>query len=405
MTTRRIALVVDGQTLDLWTDVEVTRDLGDIAGGFLVELYDAARIRAAIAGPAATDIGRRVDPGAQVEIRIDGEAVLRGYIDEIKLTVRPEEMRVAIAGRDATGDLVDGAASVDGPFEFRGLTLTEIVSRICAPFGIAVRAEAPVGEAFPIFSLDAAERAMEAIERACRQRAVLALSDGVGGLVLTQAGKSRAPERLSLPGNIHAAVVNRSWAGRHDQYVVKGQSRPQRTGGPALDSTLPPVEPGAPPPLPRPPQRQERATIVMTGRARDAEITRHRPRVVLAKSQSGGASVQTQAEWMLRVARGKADKLTYTMLDWRAGPDRRLWRPNELALLDDPFAGILGEMLVCAVAYRYSEREGSTTLLTLCGPEALDMEPEGDRRAARRRRRTTARRLDSSLPDVPAPPA
>lgn len=402
--TRRVTLSVDGQRFDWWTSVEIVRDLAEISGSFTVELHDFARARRTFPGiepRGATPPA--IEPGAACELAIDGETVLIGHVDEVKITWSDSQLTFAVSGRDSTGDLVDCAASVDGPVEWRNLKLDEIARRICAPFGIAVRAEADMGDPFPVFSIEVAERAMEAIERGCRQRAILAVSDGVGGLLLTQGGTRRGPAPLTLPGNVHQAVLNRDWKERHSEYVVKGQTRPPRAGGPALVSSVPPIDAGAPEPA-RPRQAQERAAIVMTGRARDAEITRHRPAVRLSKTQSGGASVQTQADWMLRVARGKGETLTYTVLDWRAGEERTLWRPNELVTVDDPLAGVLGDMIVAAVTFQHGEK-GTLTELKLLGPEAFDLVPEGDDdRRESRRRRDANRPLRSTVPALPEDP-
>lgn len=395
--TRRVTLRAGGQEHSLWTSVEITRDLADISASFILELHDAARIRRALPGPTPSPLPAALEAGAEARLLIDGELVLVGYVDDVKLTWSADGLTFGVSGRDRTGDLVDCAASLAGPVEYRGLTLTEIVTRICAPFDIKVRAETDVGAAFPLFSIDVAETAMEAIEKACRQRAVLATSDGVGGLVLTRGGNRRAPAPLSLPGNVQDAVITRSWRERHSAYVVKGQMKPPRSGGPALVSDAAPVTPETPP-AGRPVQAQERTAIVQTGRADDSEITRYRPLVTLAKAQSGGASVQTQAEWQLRVARGKSDVLTYTVLDWRAGDADALWRPNELSTVDDPLAGILGDMIVAGVTYQYGEK-GSLTRLQLMGPEAFDLVPEGSDDRRRGRRRRDAARPQASTPD------
>lgn len=399
MSTRRVTLRAGGQAHDWWTGVEITRDLAEISGSFLVELHDVARLRRALPGPRPVPMPTAIEAGMACQILLDDELVLDGWVDDVKLSWSADRLSMAVAGRDRTGDLVDCAASRDGPFEYRGLRLEEIAARICAPFGIAVRAEVDTGPPFAAFALDAAETAMEAIEKGCRQRGVLALSDGVGGLVLTRGGVRRGPAPLSLPGNVQAAVIARSLRGRFSDYTVKGQTRPARSGPPALDGT-------AAPPAARPVQQTERASVVLSGTAYDKGVGRHRPWVSLSRTQSGGASVQTQAEWAMRVARGKSDRLAYTVRDWRAGAEQRLWRPNELVAVDDPLAAILGDMLVAAATYRYGE-QGAETELSLTGPEAFDLLPEAeDDRADARSRRDAARPLDGTArPLTPGPAA
>ncbi|WP_010512384.1 Mu P family protein [Komagataeibacter europaeus] len=55
---------------------------------------------------------------------------------------------------------------------------------------------------------------MSTIEKLSRQRGVLVTSDGVGGIVLTQAGSTRAPGRLALPGNVYRMESRVSARGR-----------------------------------------------------------------------------------------------------------------------------------------------------------------------------------------------
>jgi prophage tail gpP-like protein len=89
----------------------------------------------------------------------------------------------------------------------------------------------------------------------------------------------------------------------------------------------------------------------------------------------------------MRVARAQSETLSYRVLDWRAGQDRKLWRPNELVAVTDPLAGISGDMLVSSVAYSYGP-EGALTQLELVGPEAFDLEPIEPRQRGRQVRRT-----------------
>lgn len=386
-----MSLEIAGRTFHDWTRVNLTRSLEEISGSFDLEIYDVARSdNAAKRGVVRADAIRQ---GQACTIRIDGEAVLVGHIDDAKVSWAKDAMRFSVAGRDRTGDLVDCAAAPDGPAEYRNLTLTEIARRICAPYGITVRADTDVGGAIPVFSLDASETALSALEKAARQRAVLLVSDGVGGLVLTRGGASRGPAPLKVPGNVQSAAASFSWKERFRDYIVKGQTRDAAGNRDSRASELTAATPPAP--ASTRPTVRERAGVVMTGRARDEEVTRHRPTVQLAKTQSGGASVQTQAEWRMRVARAKSETLTYTVLDWRAGDERRLWRPNELVAVSDPFAGISGDMLVSSVVYAYGP-EGATTELELVGPEAFDLEPIEPRRRGREANRgsdSTARPL------------
>ena len=85
-------------------------------------------------------------------------------------------------------------------------------------------------------------------------------------------------------------------------------------------------------------------------------------------------SVQTQAEWWVRVLRGESTWLAYTVLDWR-GPNGSLWRPNQKVRVRDPYAGIDGDMLIRKVTYRLRDGDdggGAVTEIEVVGLTAFD---------------------------------
>lgn len=391
--TQRIALKVGNEVFAAWTAVEIVRDLVEMSGSFRLECHDLGRAGRAMPVPASAS---PLEPGQAAVLSIDGEVVLTGWIDEVNPIWSGEKVGAIVSGRDRTGDLVDCAAAPQGPAEYANLTLTQIAERICKPFGIPVRAEVDVGRPFARFAIDVAETALSAIEKAARQRAVLVTSDGVGGLVLTRGGQRRGPAPLRVGELIQEIDATLTWRGRYSDYWVKGQSEKaagRRGSTPALDATAGRLTDPVPP-APAARMQAARAGVVMTGHARDPVVTRYRPTVRQAKTQSGGASCQEQADWMARVARGKAEALQYSVADWRAGEENRLWRPNELVLVDDPYTGVLGDRLVSAVVYGYGPR-GATTKLKLSPRDAFDLVEEAEeRRASRQRRQGQA--LDST---------
>lgn len=393
---RRVVLKVAGRQFLPWTEVEITRDLTEISGSFRLTYHPAVEAERGLR--AGQRLPRRQEEqllelkaGQEARIEIDGELVLWGWIDDVDRDVGADRINAVVRGRDKTGDLVDCAATVDGPAEFRAITLAEIARRICAPFGIGVKSDIGEGRSFEKFSIDVAETAMSAIEKATRQAGVLLTSDGIGNLVLTRSGTGRAPEALRLPGNIQDARIRDSWRARFSDYVYKSQLS-HAGGAAALDHAANPLAGGL---NPAPPTPGEARDVVRTGRARDAEVTRWRPRVRLVRTESAGASATEQADWMMRVARGQSEGRTYIVTDWRAGPgaavrnpaDRgggTLWRPNQLAAVVDRFAGIDRDLLIQGVTFLY-DGQGSRTELRMVGPEAFDRIQEDARRQRRQR--------------------
>ncbi len=372
-----------------WTHASVSRDLQNISGGFELEYIDDGRIAQSLPDllmpPPFFQIVRA---GMACIISIDGETVLDGYIDDVNISWEASSLRASITGRDKTGDLVDCAALPDGPSEFRKVDLLTVARTVCAPYGITASADVDIGETFERLALAPHETAMAFLEKGARQRSVLLVSDGIGGLLLTRGGTTRGAAPLTRPGNIAGGGLRSTWRTRFSDYYVKGQTDTRRAtagGAPALSSLVVPPSSGYEPNYAV--QTTARSTTLMTGHARDPEITRYRPTVRLTRSQSGMSTTQEQAEWALRVARGQADVLTYTVLEWRGNGE--LWRPNTRVQVTDPYADLDKEMLIAGVHFTYGE-DGQKTQLRLVGVTAYDRINEAQRRRQRVISRPTA---------------
>ncbi len=401
-TTNRVHLKLGGFTFDTFSRVEIARDLQDISGTFAMECVDEARLRQALPVwlGASTISQQSLDSGLACEIRIDGDPVLIGWVETLELDWDADKIGARITGRDRTGDLVECAAVPDGPAEFRNVDLLYVAKAIAAPFGIPVRADVDIGAPFDRLASAPHETAMSLLEKATRQRSVLLTSDDVGGLLLTRGGKTRAPAPLVTGDNMEKLSFKRDFTHRFSRYIIKGQSGRHRGGSAALDHTVVPEDgaEGAPDAMGEASTEEALGTL-MTGEARDPEMKRYRPIVRVVRTQSGMSSVQEQAEWMLRVARGQSENLRATVLDWRDGPDRKLWLPNQLTLVNDRYSGLNKDMLIAGVQYRF-DQNGLSSEVRLAGPTAFDRINEASRR--RHRYRDQSQSLDASVPSIKA---
>ena len=393
--TDRVTLRVAGYVFRRFAEITIERDLQNIAGRFHVTCLDQQRLAQALPvqlGEPPT-IPLKLLAGQACELSIDGETVLLGWIDKVGGRWGGSEIRFRFEGRDKTGDLVDCAALPNGPSEFRSADLLKVAQTVCQPFGITVRADVDIGAPFDRLALYPHETALSLLEKAARQRAVLLVSDGVGGLMLTRGGSTRGPAPLRVGELIQDVNWNHDWDHRFSDYFVKGQTGRGRTEHCALDSTAVPAG-TTPAPAPAAATAKERTAVAMTGHAIDPEIKRWRPTVKMVRTQSGMSTVQEQAEWALRVARGQADRLEYDVLDWRA-PSGVLWRPNQVVPVWDPYAGIDKDMLIAGVTYRFSDR-GARTSLRMVGVTAYDRINESERRKHHHPHYASSQQLDST---------
>ncbi|OYV32829.1 MAG: hypothetical protein B7Z80_25795 [Rhodospirillales bacterium 20-64-7] len=375
-TTRRVTLSVAGKALTRFSAISTCRNLRDIAGSFTVQYRDAGREAQSFNPDIDTTPGFAiVKAGQACTLALDGTVVLTGWIDEVDATWEGDALTCSITGRDKTGDLVDCAAAPNGPVEYRNMNVLQIAQAICKPFGINVRADVDIGGTFPVFGIEVDELALSAIEKAARQQALLVLSDGIGGLLLTRGGITRGPAALTRPGNILGGGLKSSFAQRFSDYYVKGQTNKtvtrQTQVAVIVDATDPRSGLTFPVNTTSANTTTESVSTLMTGHAIDPQITRYRPTVRQVKTQSGAATVQQQADWSLRVAKGMGETLNYKVLDWRAGPDNALWLPNQLVRVTDPFADIDKDMLISGITYNFDGNSESTTL-ELAGRTAFD---------------------------------
>jgi prophage tail gpP-like protein len=376
----RCAVIVAGITVAAWTEIEITRDLSELSGSFTLRGLDFARLAAALGQPQAAPAAV-LQAGDAVQISLDGDLVLDGYVDRVSLRADAGGLMVELTGRDKAGDLVDCAAAPDGPVEYRSQTLTQIANALARPFGLTVTADADVGPPLALFGLDASETAAAALARAARQRGLLLVSDGVGGLRLTSGGQGGIPAAAALRFGENILLVDAvlSWEERYSAVWVKGQSAAAWLAYDGVQPIGPDAMPGTTAPIAATPDaaatRTARSRVALGAQAEDPEITRYRPRVLLSETQAGGATAATQAAWAVRVARSAGRTATYTVADWRAGPARELWRPNTIVTVDDPYTGLTEEMLLAGLTYQWTPA-GARTGLRVIGRHALDLVAE-----------------------------
>lgn len=344
MTVPRAELIVDGTIYGGWTMLSVTRSLEAAAGQFHARLTER--------WPGQT-ADRPIAPGAACTVRLDGEIVLSGYVDAVSPGYDADGHEVTVTGRDRAGDLVDCAPLAE-PGEWHGIGLGSLVAAIARPLGVGVKAATDLGPPLAKFRLQEGETAWAAIERACRARSVLCLSDSRGTLVLTRAGVERAGalQRGGQNGNILAARGDFDYSERYSVYVVKSQ-RPGRDD----------EDPAA--------RAQVRAA------ATDREIGRYRPAVIVADQPLDAAAARLLAAWHCNLAAARSRKVTVTVAGWRDGKGQ-LWQPNRLTRIDCDWLRLAGDMLIATVRLGL-DADGELTDLDLVRPDAYQPQPPSGR--------------------------
>lgn len=377
--TRRVSLDYDGVPYDVWTEVEIVRDLSETCGEFRLTLDDLARTAAALPGSSHGSITQPFKPFKKVKLSIDGELVLVGHIDTVSPQISGDTLGVSVTGRDLVGDLVDCAAAPFGPVEYKDIELEDLATKLCAPFGITVRAEVDTGDPFDKVSIDAAETVMSVLEKYARKRRILIVSDGIGGLILTRSGNTRAPGDIRFGVNVVSSRGTFDGRHRFSPVVVKGQAghaAGKRKKKAALDRTAAPLD-QAPTPeadADAPSGRESRGVAIM-GVATDPDIGRWRPTVRSPRAKGSLKDADAEAKWYVSTERGKGDTVEYEVHDWRTSGS--LWRPNEMTHVRDPYQDVDKDLLVAGAVMTYGE-QGTRTQLRVTGREAYDVVDDGE---------------------------
>lgn len=338
MAAEDITLTVDGKIYGGWKSAGISRGIEQVAGKFTLGVTER--------WPGQPE-RRELRAGQECAVRIGNEIVVTGRIDEVKRKVAKGGVDITVTGRDRTGYMVDCSAPTK-PSEWSGVALGTLARALATPFGVSVSVAVAAGKPFEIFALQPGETAFAALSRACRQRAVLAIADGAGGLVITRGGTVHGGGVLEEGEQRFEGDWRDSWQERYSHYTVQGQ------GGGWSDAAD---------------NAEGRAM------ARDGEITVYRPLVLIAEDQGDGVTMAERAAWEARTRKAKGRGGSVTAPGWRNSAGK-LWQPNTLVRVIAPAGGVTGDLLISSVQFSLSKQDGTTTQLELVGKHAFDLLPE-----------------------------
>jgi len=344
-------VTVGGRTLSAWTSVEVDRPLDAATGSFRLSInLDASR-------------GLPVKPYQEIEIQVEGELLLTGYVDAVDSESGKDSRTIIVSGRDTTADLVD-SSSLDPALA--NVTLQKIAETLSTPFGIEVAPRFPAEKDFPsvVFTVSPGETAFAAIERAARLRGLLVFTRGDGRLAIEAPaqGVADVPLEEGRAGNVLKSRLSYSNANRFQTYIVRGQS-------PGTDFASGAFVAG------------------VEGRGGDLQVDRYRPLVILAPASVTESEAIELAKWEATVRAARSSKLVVEVAGWRqsltarpgltpgTSKSARLWAVNELVRVLVPTQEIEGRMLVNRARFRRSRKTGTKTSLELIREDAYETKP------------------------------
>ncbi len=336
-----IVLIVNGTRYEGWKAVEVSNSLDQICGTFSLAVSDKYPGK-------PQEWGFKL--GDECIVKISNEPVITGWIEEVITSYGKREHTIQINGRDKTCDLVD--CTYQGtPNEWKGISVVEIISNLCARFGLEILTDFSVMERASTiveeFKASEGATAFELISRLCETYALLPISRGDGILTLTEAGTSLAHDSLQSGKNILTARFEQSNIDRYSNYYVKGTAR--GNDNKLLEVYIRPV-----------------------GEATDSVITRSRPLVILAETAIDSGYAKKQAHWEASRRAGQSRKFEYEVVGWLQS-NGDIWKLNSLVSVADFVFNVMNTLLISKVVYSLSLETGSTTKMTLVDKSAYSL--------------------------------
>ena len=346
-----VQLLIDGQFHADWSSYDVDSDLLTPADAWHVTLGPRGSLPASVA------------PGAPVELRVGGERVMVGRIDEVDCDVSKDGRVYAVSGRDGAAVLVDCDANV-GSFEQIGLQ--DIVTKLVRPLGIQrIRIDADNARLREKVSVEPGDSAWRALANVAEANGLWPWFDPDGTLVVGGPDYTKPPVahlvlRTSSQGtNVIRLVERRSIHDRFSHVTVLGQARGTRTeaGRHGLKST-----------------------------AEDPTVGAYRPHVVVDHEADSVAVCRDRARKLLMDGRLKGYTVTATVPGHRINApgeasDGALWMPGQRVHVRSEPHGIDRIMFVMGRRFAGGRGQARQTTLTLKedGAWVLDAHPHKNR--------------------------
>lgn len=314
------------------TELELTRSLECGSGSFSASV-------------SALPPDRQDQP---VELILDGETLLTGWLDDDEAATGPTERSFKLAGRDKVGDLIDCSPSLG---EFNNLGIVDIAKRVCKPFGIKVstpNTARTYGKPFAQIAGEPGETVFSFLDRLARMRGLLLWSNGLGGLVIGLPSWRALPVHLKAGVNLRSIKVKRDYSRLYSQVRVIAQT-PGSDSSSGEDASAP-------------------SAVV-----KEPRVKRFRPLTVIAEQSAEEKDLAERAATEVRMRWADSLRVTASVKGWRVAPGLLLWPLGMLVMVTDPEKGLHGvKLAIAGTTFRLDDKDGPTTELELVPRRALD---------------------------------
>jgi len=362
-----VELKIGGRVHDRWTRYDIDSSLLIAADAWSVSLASTE-----LAVPA------EIRPGAAVQVRVGGEAVLVGVLDECEHVVDKNGHELRLSGRDLAGTLIDCSAPI---FTTQQLTLDAIVAKIVRPLGVTrIRIDADTKLLRERVNTEPGDCAWDMLRRAAEANGLWPWFEPDGTLVVGGPDYTTAPvatltlRRDGTGVNLISLSERRSIAERYSEVTVLGQSH--AVGGQQGKHNV-------------------RATVKDTG------VITYRPRTVVDHEAVSAAIAEARGKKVISDARVNGYELRALVPGHRT-EGGALWSAGQRVMVRSEPHGLDGIYFVMSRRFSSDRNRGQTTQLSLREDGVWSLYAHPSKRKHRRGRNSLPGRILDATTGAPS---
>lgn len=332
-----VTVVVGGVAFGGWSSVSIS---------YSVE--QAARTASLVISDFGGALQMR--PGAEAQVLASGEAIVTGYVRDVRPSHDANRHSVSISIASKTVDLVE--ASIDhATGEVRDMDLQRIAEAFDTS-GVGVEVQGDYRRE-PVRRVNAGESWFYHIEPLARSYQAFIYDTPEGTAIIAQKPTGRHAGALSIGdgGNILSASATLTEEGRFDPVKAKGQSSKGSGAG----------------------------ALRIEAQASDAGVGRVRPKIIVHESEATSGKLQNRVEREVKRAAGYSRAAQVTVKGWRDAGGT-IFTPHWLIAVADDRIYIDQDMAIQSVTLTQTIEaggQGTVAQLSLVDPRALGGESGG----------------------------
>lgn len=346
-----VQLDLNGQLFTGWKRFSFEDDMETLSSSFSFDLYDKS-----------DSVTKSFRTGLDCVININNEGVgvdnfsiLNGFIVNTNKNKSGTNSNFSVNGFDKLIDIVE-CSVIYRSQTWLNKRFSSIIKDILDPFAIGLdQTNLKSDPKIERFTIQSGESAFDAIERLCRNEAVLPLSTFAGDLLLGySATENERAADLEYGSNI--LVINESvdWSERFSNYTGLAQY-PGRGG------------------------RWKKDILQSREVAIDAGVTRYRPLLFIAEGKAERKTLRQRVRWEAQIRSGRSREYTVTVSGWyqkdvNGNISNQLWEKNKRVNLRYDDWDINEDRLITKVVFTLDEN-GELTILTLKHPDIFKQNP------------------------------